>query len=73
MPNCIDYYIFKIFVRAVECVYTSMTTVLIMNPNILNIVAARTKSFGQRVFAYQGPINWNRVPGGIRTVEKEKE
>ena len=42
------------------------------DPNILNIAAARTKSYGQRAFAYQGPINWNRVPGGIRTVE-EKE
>ena len=21
------------------------------------------------LFAYQGPINWNRVPGGFRTVE----
>ena len=42
------------------------------DPNITNIAAARTKSYGQLAFAYQGPINWNRVPGSIRTVE-EKE
>ena len=41
-----------------------------LDPNILNI-AARTKSYGQRAFAYQGPINWNRVPGSIRTVEEK--
>ena len=43
-----------------------------LDPNILNIAAARTKSYGQRAFAYQGSINWNRVPGSIRTV-KEKD
>ena len=43
-----------------------------LDPNILSVAAARTKSYGQRAFAYQGPINWNRVPGGIKTVE-EKE
>ena len=42
-----------------------------LDPNILNITAARTKSYGQRAFAYQGPINWNRVPGSIRTVEEK--
>ena len=42
-----------------------------LDPNILNIAAARTKSYGQRAFAYQGPINWNRVPGSIRTVEEK--
>ena len=42
-----------------------------MDPNILNIATARTKSYGQRAFAYQGPINWNRVPGSIRTVEEK--
>ena len=31
-----------------------------------------TKSYEQQTFVYQGPINRNRVPGGIRTV-KEKE
>ena len=36
-----------------------------LDPNILNIAAARTKSYGQRALAYQGPINWNRVPGSI--------
>ena len=41
-----------------------------LDPNILNITAARTKSYGQRAFSYQGPINWNRVPGSIRTVEE---
>ena len=41
------------------------------HPNILNIAAARTKSYGQRALAYQGPINWSRVPGGIRTVEEK--
>ena len=40
-----------------------------LDPNILNIAAAMTKSYGQRAFAYQGPINWNRVPGSIRTVK----
>ena len=42
-----------------------------LHPNILNIAAARTKSYGQRAFAYPGPINWNRVPGSIRTVEEK--
>ena len=42
-----------------------------LDPNILNIAAARTKSYGQRAFSYQGPINWNRVPGSIRTVEEK--
>ena len=42
-----------------------------LNPNILNIAAARTKSYGQRAFSYQGPNNWNRVPGSIRTVEEK--
>ena len=41
------------------------------DPNILNIAAARTKSYGQRAFPYQGPINWNRVLGSIRTVEEK--
>ena len=38
--------------------------------NMLTIGTARTKSYGERAFAYQRPINWNRVPGGIRTVEE---
>ena len=42
-----------------------------LDPNILQIAAARTKSCGQRAFSYQGPINWNRVPGSIRTVEEK--
>ena len=32
--------------------------------NILN-VATRTKSYCQWTFAYQGPNNWNRVPGEV--------
>ena len=40
-----------------------------LDSNILNIATARTKSYGQRVSPYHGPINWNRVPGSIRTVE----
>ena len=43
-----------------------------LDPNILNIAATRRKSYGQRAFAYQGSINWNRVLGSIKTVE-EKE
>ena len=39
------------------------------DPNILSIATARTKSYGQPAFAYEGPINWKRVPGGIRIVE----
>ena len=42
-----------------------------LDPNILNIAAARTKSYGQRAFANQGPITWNRVPGSIRIVEEK--
>ena len=42
-----------------------------LDPNILNLAAARRKSYGQRAFFYQGPINWNRVPGTIRTVEEK--
>ena len=33
-----------------------------LDPNIVNIAAARTKSYGQRAFAYQGPITWNQGP-----------
>ena len=42
-----------------------------LDPNILNIAAARTKSYGQRAFSYQEPINWNRVHGSIRNVEEK--
>ena len=42
-----------------------------LDSNILNNAAARTKSYGQQAFAYQGPINWNRVPDSIRTVEEK--
>ena len=42
-----------------------------LDPNILSIAAAKTMSYGQRAFAYQGPINWSRVPGSIRTVEEK--
>ena len=42
------------------------------DPNMLTIGTAKTKSYGERAFVYQTPNNWNRVPGGIRTVE-EKE
>ena len=42
-----------------------------LDPNILNIAATRTKSYGQRAFVYQGPISWNRVSGSIRTVEEK--
>ena len=42
-----------------------------LDPNILNIAAARTKSYGQRAFSYQGPMNWKSVPCGIRTVEEK--
>ena len=44
---------------------------LSLYPSILNIAAARTKSHGQRAFVYQGPFNWNRVHGSIRTVEEK--
>ena len=27
------------------------------DPNILNVATTRTKSYGQRIFAYQGPSN----------------
>ena len=72
MPHCIDYCISKISVRAVECVYTARPLRSSSDPNILSVAATRTKSYGQRAFAYLGPINWNRVPGGIRIIE-EKE
>jgi hypothetical protein len=39
------------------------------DPNILNVATTRTKSYGQRTFAYQGPSNWNRVPGEVRRIE----
>ena len=32
MPHCVDYWISKISVRAVECVYSSQTTALIIGP-----------------------------------------
>ena len=32
---------------------------------------APTTAYGQQAFSYQGPINWNRVPGSIRTVEEK--
>ena len=31
------------------------------DPNIPKISTTRTKSYGQRTFAYQGSSNWNRV------------
>ena len=34
--------------------------------NIFNVATTRTKLYGQRTFAYQGPSNWNRVPGEVR-------
>ena len=42
------------------------------DPNMLTIATARTKACGERAFAYQGPINWNRVSSSIRIVD-EKE
>ena len=42
-----------------------------LDPNILNIAAARTKSYGQQAFSYYGTINWNRVPGSIGNVEEK--
>ena len=33
--------------------------------NILNVATTRTKSYGQQTFAFQGPSNWNRVPGEV--------
>ena len=41
------------------------------DPNILSVATARTKSYGQRAFAYQRLINWNRVPGSITTMEEK--
>ena len=41
------------------------------DPNMLTISTARTKSYGERAFVYQEPINWNSVHGGIRTVEEK--
>ena len=41
------------------------------DPNMLTIGTARTKLYGEQAFAYQEPINWNRVPGGIGTVEEK--
>ena len=41
-----------------------------LDPNIPSIAAAGTESYGQRAFVYEGPINWDRVPGSIRTVEE---
>ena len=70
--HCIDYCISKISVRAFECVYTSTTTRSSSDPNMLNIGTARTKSYGELAFAYQGLIIWNRVPDSIKIVE-EKE
>ena len=43
----------------------------LLDPNMFNIAAATIKSYGQQIFVYQGPINWNRVPGSIRTVEEK--
>ena len=71
MPRCTNYCISKLSVRTFECVYTSKTTALIIGSKHPHIAAARTKSYGQRAFSYQGPMNWNRVPGGIRTVEEK--
>ena len=39
------------------------------DPNILNVATTRTKSYGQRKFAYQGPSNWNRDPGEVRRIK----
>ena len=42
-----------------------------LHQNVLKIATARTKSYGQRAFSYQGPIIWNSVPGSIRNVEEK--
>ena len=39
------------------------------DPNILNVATTRTKSYGQRTFAYKEPSNWNRIPGEVRRIE----
>ena len=41
------------------------------DPNMLTITTARNNSYGERAFVYQESINWNRVPGSIRTVEEK--
>ena len=84
IPSRIDYKIDSLCHTALTTAYLKYLSELLnvytparplrssLDPNILNIAAARTKSYGQRAFSYQGPINWNRVPCSIRTVE-EKE
>ena len=69
-PHCADYCISKISVRAVECVYSSQTTAQYWI-QISSRLPQQEQSYGQRAFAYQEPINWNRVPGSIRTVEEK--
>ena len=83
IPNRIAYKIDSLCHTALTTAYSKYQSELLnvytparplrssLDLNILNIAVARTKSYGQRAFAYQGPINWNRVPGSIRTVEEK--
>ena len=47
MPYFMDYCIFKISLRTLNCVYTCKTTAFIIRPDILNVTTTRTKSYGQ--------------------------
>ena len=74
MPHCIDYCISKISVRTFELSLRTTPARPLRSssgPNMLTIATARTKSYRELASAYQGPINWNRVPGSIRTVEEK--
>ena len=70
MPYFIDYFISKISLGTLNCAYTPEIPLhSSSDPNILNVATARTKSYGQQTFAYQGPSNWNTVSGEVRRIE----
>ena len=69
MPCFIDYCISKISLGTLNCVYTCKTTVFIIRPKHPQCSYNKDKSYSQRTLAYQGPSNWNRVPGEIRRIE----
>jgi len=54
---------------ALTTAYLIYLSELFSSLDILNIAEARTQSYGQQAFVYQGPINW--VPGSIRTMDEK--
>ena len=72
MPHCVDYCISKISVRAVECVYTSQTTALIIGSKYPQHCRSKDKVIWTASICLPGTHQLEaRVTGSIRTVEEK--